>query len=95
MLFVLENQDIHGPVNFCAPNPVKNRDLAKAMGRVLNRPSFMPAPGFMIRIALGEFGNTLLSSQRAIPEKLISFGFYFKYPDIVNAIGDIVNQWNP
>jgi len=95
MMFILENRDIHGPVNFCAPNPVRNRDLAKAMGHVLNRPAFMPAPGFMIRLVLGEFGTTLLGSQRAIPEKLLSFGFDFEYPDIINAIRHIINQWNP
>jgi len=95
MMFILKNRDIHGPVNFCAPNPVRNRDLAKAMGHVLNRPAFMPAPGFMIRLVLGEFGTTLLGSQRAIPEKLLSFGFDFEYPDIINAIRHITTQWNP
>lgn len=95
MMFILENRDIHGPVNFCAPNPIRNRDLAKAMGHVLNRPAFMPAPGFMIRLVLGEFGTTLLAGQRAIPEKLLSFGFDFEYPDIINAIRHIINQWNP
>jgi len=90
-LFVLENQDITGPVNFCAPNPIRNRDLAKAMGRVLKRPSFMPAPAFMIRLILGEFGNVFLYSQRAVPEKLLSYGFSFKYPDITAAIGNVVS----
>ncbi len=90
-LFIVENQDIAGPVNFCAPNPVRNRDLAKAVGRALKRPSFMPAPAFMIRIILGEFGNTLLYSQRAVPEKLLSHGFSFKYPDIAAAIENIVS----
>ena len=90
-LFVLENQDITGPVNFCAPNPIRNRDLAKAMGRVLKRPSFMPAPAFMIRLILGEFGNVFLYSQRAVPEKLLSYGFSFKYPDITAAIENVVS----
>ena len=90
-LFIMENQDIKGPVNFCAPNPVRNRDLAKAMGRALKRPSFMPAPAFMIRIIAGEFGNTLLYSQRAVPEKLLSYGFSFEYPDIAAAIENIVS----
>ena len=90
-LFVLENQDITGPVNFCAPNPVRNRELAKTMGRILKRPSFMPAPAFMIRLLAGEFGNTLLYSQRAVPEKLLRYGFSFKYPDITAAIENIVS----
>ncbi len=92
IMFVIENQDIRGPVNFCAPNPVRNRDLAKTMGHVLNRPAFMPAPGFMIRLALGEFATTLLSSQRVVPEKLLHFGFNFKYPELKTAVRHIVNQ---
>jgi len=91
ILFVIENQHIRGPVNFCAPNPVRNRDLAKTMGHILNRPAFMPAPSFLIRLALGEFGATLLSSQRAVPEKLLNFGFNFKYPELINAVRHIVN----
>jgi len=89
--FILENQDVEGPVNFCAPNPVRNRDLAKTVGRVLNRPAVLPAPAFMIRLILGEFGNALLYSQRAIPEKLLRYGFRFKYPEIADAVRDIVS----
>lgn len=91
MMFVLENKGVYGPINFCAPNPVRNRDLAKTMGKILNRPAFMPAPGLMIRLVLGEFGMTLLGSQRAVPEKLLGYGFNFKYPDIIEAIRHIVN----
>jgi uncharacterized protein (TIGR01777 family) len=94
MMFVLEDKDIQGPVNFCAPSPVRNRELAKTLGKALNRPAFIPAPSFMIRIALGEFGTTFLGSQRAIPKKLLSFGFKFNYPDIEKAIRHIVSQWN-
>lgn len=92
ILFIIENQEIRGPVNFTAPNPVRNRDLAKTMGQVLNRPAFMPAPRLMIRLALGEFGSTLLSSQRAVPEKLLHFDFNFKYPDLVHAVRSVVYQ---
>ena len=92
MMFVLKESDIQGPINFCAPNPVRNRDLAKTLGKILHRPAFMPAPNFMVRLSLGEFGATLLDSQRAVPEKLLSFGFKFNYPDIEKAIEHIVNQ---
>ncbi len=90
VLFIIENQKLEGPFNFCAPNPVRNQDLAKTMGKVLKRPSFMPAPGFMLRIVLGEVGSTLLESQRAIPDKLLKHGFKFKYPDLESAIQQIV-----
>jgi len=90
--FILDNKDVDGPVNFCAPGQVRNRDFAKAMGRVLSRPAVMPAPGFMIRTVLGEFGASLLLSQRAAPEKLLSCGFNYKYPEIEAAIRDIVEK---
>ena len=52
-LFVLEHPDLDGPINFTAPQPVRNAELAEAMGKVLNRPSFMPAPAFMVKTGLG------------------------------------------
>ncbi|MFC1515156.1 TIGR01777 family oxidoreductase [Thermodesulfobacteriota bacterium] len=90
-LFVLNNQEITGPVNFCAPHPVRNRDLAKAMGRVLSRPAAMPVPAFMIKLFLGEFGDVFLCSQRAVPQRLLEYGFNFKYSEIEDAIQDVVN----
>lgn len=90
-LFVCEHQQVSGPLNFCAPNPVKNRELAKTLGQVLGRPAIMPAPAFMVRAVLGEFGNVLLDSQRAIPAKLLSHGFEFQYPDIKSAIKEVVS----
>ena len=90
--FIIENQEVSGPLNFCAPSPARNRDLAKAIGAVLKRPSFMPAPAFMIRLAMGEFGNVLLDSQRTVPDKLLQYGFKFKYADIKNAIQALVSD---
>jgi len=89
--FILGHQEISGALNFCAPNPVRNRDLAKAIGAVLKRPAVMPAPAFMVRIAMGEFGNVLLDSQRAVPDKLLHHGFTFQYPNINGAIQSIVS----
>ena len=92
ILFVCEHPQLKGPLNFCAPNPVTNRELAKTLGQVLGRPAIMPAPAFMVRTVLGEFGNVLLDSQRAIPAKLLSHGFEFQYPDIKSAIEEVVAE---
>ena len=81
-LFLLERPEIFGPVNFTAPNPVRNRDLAAALGKALNRPALLPAPGFMLRLVLGEFGSILLEGQKVIPQKLLQSGFHFRYPRI-------------
>ena len=90
IVFVFEHQEVSGPLNFCAPNPVRNRELARALGAVLSRPSFMPAPAFMIRLAMGEFGDVFLGSQRALPDKLLNHVFSFQYPDIKSAIQAVV-----
>ncbi|MCK5204355.1 MAG: TIGR01777 family oxidoreductase, partial [Desulfobacterales bacterium] len=90
ILFIFNNPQIKGAINFCAPKPVRNREFAKTLGEVLLRPAVMPAPAFMIRMLLGEFGNVLLYSQRTIPDKLLSYGFEFQYPDVKSAIKEVV-----
>jgi len=89
-LFLLKHHEISGPVNLCSPNPVRNRDLAKGLGKVLKRPSFIRAPGFMIKLVLGEFGSVVLKGQRIIPARLLESGFVFNYPDIGKALENIV-----
>ncbi len=91
IVFICEHPQISGPLNFCAPNPVRNRDLANTLGEVLGRPAIMPAPAFMVRAVLGEFGNVLLDSQRTVPDSLLSHGFEFQYPDIRSAIQAVVS----
>ncbi|MGQ9646832.1 MAG: TIGR01777 family oxidoreductase [Thermodesulfobacteriota bacterium] len=88
--FLMKHPEISGPVNICAPNPVRNKELAKALGKVLHRPSFMPAPGFMVKLVLGEFGSVILKGQRVIPKRLLESGFAFQYPDIEKALKGIV-----
>ncbi len=89
-IFLLSHKNISGPVNLCSPNPLRNRDLGDAIGRVLHRPSLMPAPGFMIRLILGEFGDVLLKGQRVIPHCLLEAGFKFRYPNIEEALKNII-----
>jgi len=84
--FVLETPEAAGPFNFTAPEPVRNRDLARTIGRVLKRPSFFKVPGFVLRAAAGEFGNVLLTGQQAVPRKLMDMGFRFKYPELDDAL---------
>lgn len=85
-IFLLKHKEISGAVNFSSPNPVRNKELGKAIGKILHRPSFMPAPGFLIKILLGEFGFVLLKGQRVIPNRLLDAGFIFQYPDIEKAL---------
>jgi uncharacterized protein len=91
MLFLIERPEISGPVNLCAPAPVPNREFAAALGRTLKRPAVMPAPAFMVRLALGEFADVLLGSQRAMPQKLLRHHFRFRHPDIRSALDALVH----
>jgi len=89
-LFVFDNEDIHGPVNFCSPNPIRNRGLAKALGKVLSRPSFLTVPAFVLRVVLGDFGSVLVEGQRVVPTKLLKHGFVFEYPEIMGALQEVM-----
>jgi uncharacterized protein len=91
-LFLLDFPEISGPVNLTAPHPVRNKELAAALGKVLHRPAFMTAPAFMLRLVLGEFGSILLKGQKVIPQKLLQSGFQFRYPTITEALMQIVKS---
>lgn len=82
--------DVKGPVNATAPNPVRNSQLTKTLAAAVNRPAFIPAPWFALRLALGEFANTLFYSQRVVPTVATEQGFEFKFPDLESAIENIV-----
>ena len=89
-IFLIQHTEISGAVNLCSPQPVRNFELGKAIGKVMRRPSFMPAPGFMIKLILGEFGSVLLKGQRVIPRRLLDARFKFKYPNIEDALKSII-----
>ncbi len=89
VLFCIENAEAEGAFNFTAPAPVRNRDFARILGRVLRRPAILPAPGVMLRTIMGELGKTLLASQRAVPQQLEKAGFCFKYPELRSALEEI------
>jgi uncharacterized protein (TIGR01777 family) len=84
-LFLL-TQNVSGPVNFTAPDPVTNAEATKAMGTVLHRPTLLPAPAFGLRIVLGEFAAEPLRSQRVVPAVLQKAGFDFEHRTIEDAI---------
>jgi uncharacterized protein (TIGR01777 family) len=90
--FIQENPQLSGPVNLTAPHPVRNRELARALGRALHRPSFMPAPEFMLRLVLGEFAETLLTGQKVLPKRLMDAGFNFNFPTIEKALADLLRN---
>lgn len=81
----LLSSEASGPVNLSAPHPERNADIARALGHALHRPAVAPAPGFALRIVLGEFAAEVLASQRMVPRRLLGAGFPFTYPDLDGA----------
>jgi len=90
ILLALDDERVAGPLNAAAPEPARNRDLARALGRVLHRPSFLPAPAAAVRLALGELATVVLASQRVVPAKALSLGHRFRFPALEGALEDLL-----
>jgi uncharacterized protein (TIGR01777 family) len=89
----LINEDVHGPINVVAPNPVTNREFTKKLGDALSRPTLLPAPAFALRLAFGEMADALLlSSMRVEPLRLKQTGFVFQYPELEGALHHILRK---
>ncbi|WP_371615563.1 TIGR01777 family oxidoreductase [Streptomyces sp. NBC_00454] len=83
---VLDTPAMTGPVNLTAPEPLTNREVTAAMGRVLHRPAVFAVPAPAMRLVLGEFAQDVLGSQRVRPARLLESGFVFRYPGIDESI---------
>lgn len=77
---------LDGPVNLTAPEPVTNREVARTLGRVMHRPSFLRAPGFAVRLVVGEVAVAGLGSHRVVPRRLLDAGFAFDHPEVEDCI---------
>jgi len=88
--FLIENEEASGAFNLTAPNPVTNGELAKRIGRVMGRPSFIPVPGFAMRLAFGEVAEVVLQGQRVVPQGLLDLGFEFDFPVAEGALQDLL-----
>jgi hypothetical protein len=80
-----------GPVNMTAPNPVTNAEFTRVLAHQLKRPARLPVPAFALRLVFGELADEgLLASTRVLPKKLIESGFEFKYPELADALNDLL-----
>jgi uncharacterized protein (TIGR01777 family) len=90
---ILATPALQGPVNVVSPYPMTNLELTKTLGRVLERPTLLPLPGFVAKLALGEMANDLLlSSQRAEPAALVKTNFTFRYPRLEHALRHLLKK---
>lgn len=86
-LWAIDTASVRGALNVCAPEPARNRDIARALGRALHRPAIIPAPAFALRLVLGEMADEmLLASQRAVPRRARELGYLWKYPELDAAV---------
>jgi uncharacterized protein (TIGR01777 family) len=87
---ILANESISGPVNATAPQPVRQKEFAQVLGRVLRRPAFLPTPAFALKIALGEFADGILASQRVLPRRAQEMGYRFQFEELEGALREIL-----
>ena len=90
--FLLERDDLRGAFNLSAPNPVTNRDLARVVGRIMGRPSSLPTPAPLLRLAMGEMAALVLEGQRAVPQRLLEAGLEFEFPELEPALRDLLGR---
>jgi len=88
--FLLTAEECRGPFNFTAPQPVRQKEFARQLGAALHRPAILPAPSLVMKLALGEFGRSLLQGQKVAPRALTESGFLFTYPELAPALREIV-----
>ena len=88
--FALETAEASGPINAVAPHLVRNSEFARALGQALHRPALAPAPAFALRLVLGEFAETLLGSQRVLPERAEALCYAFRFPQLAPALRAIL-----
>jgi uncharacterized protein (TIGR01777 family) len=93
VIWLLTDVDARGAFNLTAPEPVTNAEFARALGRALHRPAVLRVPAFALRLLLGELAESLLTGQRAIPDRALKAGFQFQYPRLDKAMEDLIRPY--
>lgn len=92
ILYLVDNKESTGIYNFCAPESIRNIDMAKTLGRLLHRPALLKVPAFAMGLILGEFGKSIMGSQRGTPQKLLEEGFQFQFADFESAMKEVLSN---
>lgn len=94
-LLAAERDTLRGPLNATSPNPLTNREFTRVLADVLNRPAVLPAPAFALRLALGEFADILLASQRVAPRVALDAGYRFQFAHLGDALRSTILAEQP
>lgn len=87
----LTKSTMEGVYNGTAPQPVSMNDLSTTMGKVMNRPSWLPVPGFAIEAILGDGAKVVLEGQQVLPKRTLESGFEYQYPNLQSALTQILS----
>jgi uncharacterized protein (TIGR01777 family) len=90
-LHAASHQEVSGPMNAVAPKPVTNREFTRRLASALHRPAIFPAPAAALKLAVGEFAEVLLASQRVVPRVAEQTGYVFQYPELAGALQAILH----
>jgi uncharacterized protein (TIGR01777 family) len=90
VLHLMANESLQGPFNATTPNPETNRDFASKLGATLHRPAIMWAPGWAMRLLVGEIAHLYVTGQKVVPRRLLESGYKFRYPELPLALSEIL-----
>jgi uncharacterized protein (TIGR01777 family) len=89
--FLMDHESLRGAFNLTSPDPLRQRDLCRVLGRAMKRPSWLPRPASWLRYRYGEMAEAvLLTGARVLPTRLLDSGFHFQFPDIEPAVKEIL-----
>jgi uncharacterized protein (TIGR01777 family) len=88
--FLLQREECAGVFNACSPDPVRNAAFTQALARTLRRPAILPAPSWVLKLALGEMSTLLLGSQRINPRRTLDAGYRFYHPKLEPALHNLL-----
>ncbi|HEY9819310.1 MAG TPA: DUF1731 domain-containing protein, partial [Candidatus Sericytochromatia bacterium] len=92
ILEALTRSDLEGVLNATAPNPVRMSELCQTLGETINRPSWLPVPGFALEALLGEGSKLVLEGQQVLPKRTTSYGFKYQYLTVKEALAEILTS---
>ena len=91
-VYALENTQLEGAYNGVAPHPVTNAEMTKMIASVIHRPSFLPnVPSFMLKMMLGEMASIVIDGNRVASNKITENGFEFKFPELKQALENLLD----